>query len=140
MYAIQYADLPRFAEMQKDLAKAEMFRKKADEWAKQHGIKYDLETCNALLLLALLLGPLAIPLGAWLVIERGNPYNAAASFYYASAQQTRAAIAKANGWQEVKPRGQRARRNPRRRTYNTGPRKPAPQARRTAPATSTLTA
>jgi len=99
MYPIQYADLPRFAEMQKDLAKAEMFRKKAEDWAKQRGIKYDLETWGTLMIFALLFPPLlAIPLGASLVIERGNPYNAWTSFYYSRAHKTRAAIAKANGW------------------------------------------
>ena len=86
---MQLADPRRFAQMESALNCAERFRKKADEWDKEHGLSYHLLTVGLILTTGIF--------GILLALGRTNPHRSAAKGFSARYRMTHDEIAKAHG-------------------------------------------
>lgn len=129
----QIADPYRYAIMMESLEQAGMFRKKADEWDKAHGLKYHLVT-------ALMVLSGCFPLMLYALSQRLNPYRGSSRGSYIQYRMTHDEIAKAHGlptmkeWRRELDRWLRTEASAR-----PAPTRPA-QARRPTPAHATLAA
>ena len=129
----QLADPRRYVEMQAALSSSEFFRKKADEWDKEHGFKYHLVTAAMVL-------SCIWPLGLYALLFRTNPYRGDAAGDFATYERKHDEIAKAHGlptmkeWRRELDRWLRTEASAR-----PAPTRPA-QARRPTPAHATLAA
>lgn len=91
----QLADPYRYAIMMESLEQAGMFRKKADEWDKAHGLKYHLVT-------ALMVLSGCFPLMLYALSQRLNPYRGSSRGSYIQYRMTHDEIAKAHGLPTMK--------------------------------------
>ncbi len=132
-HPMQLADPRRYAEMQADLSSAALFRKKADEWDKEHGLSYHLVTIGLIMTTGIF--------GILLALGRTNPYRDYAYGHYARYERTHDEIAKAHGFATSKEISRYVMSGKLPKAWKDPPAAMRPtKARRPAPARATLTA